>query len=115
MSLIEQTERLEIRVTKAPGKLDQLSRVVECPRDVIGHKKQTAHLHPQQQPRLMTVGLPLEQLDRASQPTSADRIVIALIVLSGELQRHPSRRPLIAILLEASLGALQQIQHLVIP
>ena len=114
MSLIQQAEGLQIRIAEAPGELDQFARVIERPRNVIGHKEQTAYLHPQQQACLVTLRLSLKQLCRPGEPASHYGIVISLIMLPGQRESHTSSTSPVAIALIAGLGPLQRLEHLVV-
>src|SRR5581483_3082868 len=114
MSLIQQAEGLQIRIAEAPGELDELARVIERPRHVVGDKEQPAYLHPQQQACLVTLRLSLEQLCCPSEPASHYGIVVALIMLLGEPKSHASSASPVAIALIAGLGQLEHLEHLVV-
>ena len=62
----------------------------------------------------MTVRLSLEQLDRPCKPASHYGIVVSLIMLPGERERHASGASAVAIALVAGLSTLEQLEHLVV-
>ena len=113
MSLIEQAQCLQIWITEASRELDQLPRRSQS-LDSIAAEQHRSHVQPQEQSRLMTVGLAVEQIGRTKHPPSGDRIMVALIVLLRQPHRDTSSPPPVAIPLEARLGPLEQPKHLVI-